>query len=587
MEITEEMILESAEAKLEIIKHRVNMSHEELITSTIQNIIATGERCGSESQVSRVEIPKVLHTKLFNDRFGNDFTVYAYAHPDHANSFIITLEGTSSIANPRDSVIQSFSEIIGVAHNHNIVFIKPGSASVTGKGSVAMLLSGCDPISYVLIERLYCSPSTTDNVDVVNPINDYETYNKIVSISYVINSVVVNFNNYSSDNMIKTNYDIKSNYVGVIPALMVYNKSASAMTPSGGRSCSVQFKNPKNNTDKINSISKVYKDLITDVVYGIEIVDQELHIIICSFGDGTSTMQFHGVMKSIIEQVSLSDKPLDEVYAMLGDKYKHAFDRFSAVSEYSLRYGIQGGLEQRRNEYNVLYKDIERLITELSYLKTRTNQINREIELLSKGEHGVNFGAKIDLVKRNPKIKMVTFTLDGNPIDDDFDPLKASGKVEINIFTNNIYIHHQDEWYDIGTFHISLQMTPDSSKGTLRYKLKIFNTKHTIDAFWGESQHPHVNSEGNPCQGDAVTSITDALASYDFAAVVLICVNYVSSFNPNDPAGRSITAWPTVPESVVYDNSAADVSIIDTERFMAARKSESNALQNAFANRMG
>jgi len=130
-------------------------------------------------------------------------------------------------------------------------------------------------------------------------------------------------------------------------------------------------------------------------------------------------------------------------------------------------------------------------------------------------------------------------------------------------------------------------MTPDSSKGTLRYKLKIFNTKHTIDAFWGESQHPHVNSEGNPCQGDAVTSITDALASYDFAAVVLICVNYVSSFNPNDPAGRSITAWPTVPESVVYDNSAADVSIIDTERFMAARKSESNALQNAFANRMG
>ena len=96
------------------------------------------------------------------------------------------------------------------------------------------------------------------------------------------------------------------------------------------------------------------------------------------------------------------------------------------------------------------------------------------------------------------------------------------------------------------------------------------NTKHLVNAFWSPSHAPHVDSGGFPCEGDLTMSISDALSSMDIASAIIMCVNFLSSVNIKDSAGKHYAKWPKVPESEVkilrnpgYDQKIAGLEVLN------------------------
>ena len=118
----------------------------------------------------------------------------------------------------------------------------------------------------------------------------------------------------------------------------------------------------------------------------------------------------------------------------------------------------------------------------------------------------------------------------------------------VHVYTKNIYVQHDKtfKWYDVGTFHISINMYDNTynTNGTV----KIFNTKHQVHAFSEKMQAPHVFEDGHMCHGNIVGEMVDAYRRRDLYQMVLIVLSFLESANLDDAAGQYLTKWPEVTE---------------------------------------
>lgn len=131
----------------------------------------------------------------------------------------------------------------------------------------------------------------------------------------------------------------------------------------------------------------------------------------------------------------------------------------------------------------------------------------------------------------------------------DFDKLFDSPKVvdvrvngdRIQVFTKTLYCvdPRSNLTHEIGAFRIDIHIN-----GGVRWH----NLTRTVNGHWSGCQAPHINSNGEACLGNMEEVIPQLTADYEFAALAMVCIQFVESVNVNDSAGQYINRWPVAAE---------------------------------------
>jgi len=125
---------------------------------------------------------------------------------------------------------------------------------------------------------------------------------------------------------------------------------------------------------------------------------------------------------------------------------------------------------------------------------------------------------------------------------------------KLHIYTRNIYVmdSRTRSWHDIGKMKISIDMsgivyndTPGSN--TVSFE----NMTRRVDGISANMHAPHIFADGHACHGNMLSMISKAYVDCDVYSMVYILIEFVSSVNVEDPAGKYVTCWPVVSEDVV------------------------------------
>ncbi len=103
----------------------------------------------------------------------------------------------------------------------------------------------------------------------------------------------------------------------------------------------------------------------------------------------------------------------------------------------------------------------------------------------------------------------------------------------IKVFTETLYCvdPRTKRKHEIGRFQIDIHPS-----GKVLWK----NLTRTVDGFFA----PHVKANGTACLGTMTEMIPDLAGSYEFAALAMVCVQFIESVNVDDDWGRRISMWP-------------------------------------------
>ena len=131
----------------------------------------------------------------------------------------------------------------------------------------------------------------------------------------------------------------------------------------------------------------------------------------------------------------------------------------------------------------------------------------------------------------------------------------------LNVFTKNVYVKHDvnGKWYDIGTFHIKVNMTSDSydTSGSTR----IYNTKYDVNAYEDGMNAPHVFRNGSLCHGNLARGVANSYRDKDVFGVIYQILIFLQSANLDDVAGAKLDRWVEVSEDVAL-NRTDDSSVL-------------------------
>lgn len=103
----------------------------------------------------------------------------------------------------------------------------------------------------------------------------------------------------------------------------------------------------------------------------------------------------------------------------------------------------------------------------------------------------------------------------------------------IQVFTDTLYCvdPRSNKKHEIGNFRIEFGLS-----GTVRW--------HNLTRLIGGCHAPHVLDGGEACLGNMAEVIPELIANYEFAALAMVCIQFVESVNVDDRAGALIHKWP-------------------------------------------
>lgn len=119
--------------------------------------------------------------------------------------------------------------------------------------------------------------------------------------------------------------------------------------------------------------------------------------------------------------------------------------------------------------------------------------------------------------------------------------IDADGKLKIR--TNLLRFENPKKNYK--AVHISgvfdIVIDPD---GRVRFR----NRTYRRTAFERGMHHPHVMHDGRPCLGSIASQLPELVRQRDYVSAVFLCLEYLRSANPEDPAGALAHLWPVCPD---------------------------------------
>lgn len=175
-------------------------------------------------------------------------------------------------------------------------------------------------------------------------------------------------------------------------------------------------------------------------------------------------------------------------------------------------------IDRGNSDVRKLQKDLVRRIREVQGLEQKLEQLkSREGEELEK------FGREYDLLLQVPKVKSVEV---------------ADGVIKI--FTDLIYCldDRSKLWHEIGEFRIEIYTS--GANGGVRW----FNLTGKREGDNYGSHAPHVKGSGRACLGNTSEVFPELIGNYEFSAVAMLAIEFVSSCNTADSAGKTISNFP-------------------------------------------
>jgi hypothetical protein len=128
--------------------------------------------------------------------------------------------------------------------------------------------------------------------------------------------------------------------------------------------------------------------------------------------------------------------------------------------------------------------------------------------------------------------------------------------------------HVKDMYYNSlrNTLHIktdTLYMTHPQRQGdrrllgemTITINLEYFsvlfeNLEYRRTSYWGEEcHHPHVEQNGDACLGNLANMLCECKETGSVYAAYLLCLGFLETYEPNDPAGQYYVCWDRVDEA--------------------------------------
>jgi len=109
----------------------------------------------------------------------------------------------------------------------------------------------------------------------------------------------------------------------------------------------------------------------------------------------------------------------------------------------------------------------------------------------------------------------------------------------IKVFTDTLYCidSRTGKRHEIGAFRI--EINPE-----LEVPVRWHNLTRKVDGYSRGMNAPHVHPDGKACLGNMAEVIPQLVADYEFAALAMVCIQFVESANVDDSAGKHINKWP-------------------------------------------
>jgi hypothetical protein len=169
-------------------------------------------------------------------------------------------------------------------------------------------------------------------------------------------------------------------------------------------------------------------------------------------------------------------------------------------------------IEDRRRAFQESVKTREQTVFELSGLSKHLDTLN-PLELVQ---------SQLDKIRAFPKVSEV-FLLGSNIV----------AHCPDMTFTNP----DTGDEYLLGDMDISIPLDR-------QLYVRFNNRTRRVEGYWNEDHHPHVQGNGKACFGDFELAIEEARAMSDWATAVDVCILFLESVNPSDPAGATYDRWP-------------------------------------------
>lgn len=119
----------------------------------------------------------------------------------------------------------------------------------------------------------------------------------------------------------------------------------------------------------------------------------------------------------------------------------------------------------------------------------------------------------------------------------------------IVIKTTPLIIHSSDgHTYQSGNYTIKINLFDSNIR---------FTSNKGYPGFWTNNDpHPHVNgTDGSACLGNIESTVVELCSQFQLYALYLILIDYLSSANVTDVAGKYVTNWPKIVDNKIIDPS--------------------------------
>jgi hypothetical protein len=165
----------------------------------------------------------------------------------------------------------------------------------------------------------------------------------------------------------------------------------------------------------------------------------------------------------------------------------------------------------------------EQLVRMIREIQGATRKLEQLLASESQHRDAERYGAEFDQMFRIANVKDV----------------RISNRV-ISVYTDTLYCvdPRTNMRHEIGRFRIEIYI--DGNDNGIRW----FNLDRKVNGFEGGMQAPHVYSSGKACLGNITETVCELIASYEFAALTMVAIQFIESVNTDDAAGKYIDRWP-------------------------------------------
>ena len=191
-------------------------------------------------------------------------------------------------------------------------------------------------------------------------------------------------------------------------------------------------------------------------------------------------------------------------------------------------------LEKKLKEFDIAIKryneEIERY---KDYIEISQKEIERQLKWKQEAEANYkklkHIDEEIDNIKMHKLTDSVCYSVQRN---------------ELHIYTKTLYMRHPYNKSDrrlLGRMRVRINLE--------YYSVLFENLDHRRTSYWGEDcHHPHVEKNYEPCLGNMSSMIAECKETNSLYAVYLLCLNFLQTFEPEDPAGEYYVCWDRVDE---------------------------------------